>query len=183
MIQVTNITLVSSMLMASVAVADEPRQTPELSQQMIDRAKSTAGTWRCDGSGMGMDGKAVSFGGTYRSKPDLDGSWIHNSFAGTLGSGKSAMKYKFEAYATWDPGTKRWREVFVDNFGDQTLSGGAEMKDGKLDITGESLDMLGRSTIHDHLDASDATRLQFRGEQSRDGGKTWQNMYEMTCKK
>ncbi len=181
MIEISKLVVVSTLVLGGTALAEEAM--PKVPHQLTDRAKATAGTWKCDGAGMGMDGKDLKFGGTFLSKTDLDGMWIHNSFSGAMGEGKSAMKYKFETYATWDSGRKQWREVFMDNFGDQTLSSGDEMKDGKLEIVGESQDALGKSAMKDHLDASDPKKLRFNGEQSKDGGKTWQRTYEMTCKK
>ena len=177
----TKIVFVSSVLTCSVALADEP---PKPSQQILERAKATAGTWKCEGTSPGMDGKEGKLAGTYSSKLDLDGFWIHTSFNGGMVGGKTNLKFKFESYATFDPGLEKWREVFVDNFGGQMVGTAAAMKDGTLDTTSDSQDLMGKGTMTDHLDLGDPTKgAHLWGEGSHDGGKTWAKLYDMTCKK
>src|SRR6185295_3729710 len=54
----------------------KPMEMPKAPQEVADRVKAMSGTWKCDGSGMGMDGKEMKFKGTMKSKADLDGYWV-----------------------------------------------------------------------------------------------------------
>jgi len=157
---------------------------PKAPDELADRVVAMSGTWTCDGSGAGMDGKSLAFKGTLKSKAELDGHWVHDSFTGTMGDGKSAMKFGFESYATFDPNLKKWRTLFMDNSGGQMVGLGDPMKDGKLDTTSDGIDMHGKSTFKDHTDMSDPKKgMHMWGEETRDNGKTWFKIYDMTCKK
>jgi hypothetical protein len=169
---------------ASPPADAKPMEMPKPAAQIGERAKSMAGTWKCDGSAPGMDGKDQKFTGTMTSKADLDGYWVHDSFNGNMGEGKTAMKFKFEMFATFDANAKKWRSVMVDNWGGQVIGMGDEMKDGKMDTVSDSMDMMGKGQMKDHTDISDAKKgAHMWGEMSRDGGKTWKKSYDMTCKK
>jgi hypothetical protein len=160
---------------------DEPPKAPN---EMADRVKAMSGTWKCDGTGMGMDGKSMPFAGTMTSKADLDGTWVHDSFAGTMGAGKAAMNFKFESYSTFDAATKKWRSMFMDSMGGSMVGTSDPMKDGKIDTINEAMDPRGKSQFKDHTDASDMKKgVHMWGEASRDNGKTWNKVYDMTCKK
>jgi hypothetical protein len=193
----TKIAIVSMMMFGSLtAFAGDPAkpapakdakamEMPKPAQQVTDRAKAMAGTWKCEGTAAGMDGKDMKFTGTMSSKSDLDGFWVHDTFSGVAGAGATSMKYKFESFATFDAGSKKWRTVMVDNWGGQAIGTGDEMKDGKMDTAAESMDsMMGKGMMKDHVDVSDMKKgAHMWGEGSHDGGKTWNKAYDMMCKK
>jgi hypothetical protein len=157
---------------------------PKAPNELADRVKAMSGTWTCEGTGAGMDGKSMAFKGTLKAKAELDGHWVHDSFTGTMGDGKTAMKFGFESYATFDANLKKWRTLFMDNFGGQMVGLSDPMKDGKIDTTSDGIDMRGKSTFKDHTDMSDAKKgMHMWGEETRDNGKTWNKIYDMTCKK
>ncbi len=159
-------------------------EMPKAPQEVADRVKAMSGTWKCTGTAAGMDGKDMKFVGSMKSKADLDGYWVHDSFAGTMGDGKGAMQYKFEAYATFDPSLKKWRSTFMDNMGGQMVGTADPMKDGKMDTIADVMDMRGKSQFKDHVDVSDMKKgAHMWGETSRDNGKTWNKEYDMLCKK
>ena len=61
---------------------------------------------------------------------------------------------------------------------------GDPMKDGHMDTTNDGIDMRGKSQFKDHTDMSDPKKgMHMWGEESRDSGKTWNKIYDMTCKK
>ncbi|MEO8550551.1 MAG: hypothetical protein ABI678_11280 [Kofleriaceae bacterium] len=158
-------------------------EIPKPAQQVTDRAKMMTGTWKCDGTSMGMDGKDAKFSGTYVSKADLDGFQIHDSFNGTMAMGKTPFKFKFEMFSSWDTNSKKWHMMMADNWGGQGVGTADEMKDGKMETVAESYDMMGKSQVKDHLDASDLKKgMHMWGEQSKDG-KVWNKTYDLTCKK
>jgi hypothetical protein len=152
---------------------------PKAPQELADMMKGMAGSWKCDGTSMGMDGKEVKFTGKMTSKLDLDGFWGHDTFEGTMGPGK----FKFESFMTYDANGKKWHSVFVDNQGGMMMGSSDGMKDMKMDVTADMMGPMGKGTFKDHMDASDMKKgVHMWGEASMDG-KTFNKVYEMTCKK
>jgi hypothetical protein len=154
---------------------------PKPPQEVADMAKAMSGTWKCEGTSMGMDGKESKFTGRMSSKSDLDGWWVHNSFEGTMGA---STKFKFESFATYDGNEKKWHSVMVDNWGG-TMAGQSDgMKDMKMDVTADTMGPMGKGQFKDHVDASDMKKgVHMWGESSHDSGKTWTKVYDMSCKK
>jgi hypothetical protein len=158
-------------------------EMPKPADQISARVKAMSGTWKCEGTAAGMDGKDQKFTGTMTSKTDLDGWWVHDSFSGTMG-GATPMKFKFESFSTFDKNANKWRTVMVDNWGGQMIGTGDEMKDGKMDTMSDSVSMMGKGMMKDHTDASDMKKgVHMWGESSKDAGKTWAKSYDMVCKK
>ncbi len=159
-------------------------EMPKVPQEVTDRAKAMTGTWKCTGTATGMDGKDMKFVGSMKSKSDLDGYWVHDSFDGTMGEGKAAMKFKFEGFSTFDTSTKKWRSTMMDNMGGQMIGSADPMKDGKMDTLADMTSAMGKGQFKDHVDVSDMKKgAHMWGEQSTDMGKTWNKVYDMTCKK
>jgi hypothetical protein len=178
--KLTSVVVMCTMMgLTSVAVADAPKPPGEIAEML----KSMTGTWKCEGTATGMDGKEVKFTGTMKSRSDLDGWWSHDSFEGTMGSGKTAGKFKFESFTTYNEATKKWHNVMVDNLGGMRTGESDGMKDMKMDTTSDTLSPMGKGQFRDHVDASDLKKgLHTWGEDSTDG-KTWTKVYDMTCKK
>ena len=100
-----SITLLSLLSLTSLAVAGDSKadkaaaakaveppkkmEMPKAPAEIGERVKAMSGTWKCTGTGAGMDGKDLKFTGTMKSKADLDGFWAHDSFDGAMGEGKS----------------------------------------------------------------------------------------------
>jgi hypothetical protein len=153
-------------------------------QEVADLAKATVGTWSCSGSETGMDGKDMKFTGKLVTTADLDGFWVHDSFAGMAGEGKAAIKFKMETFTTWDAGQKKWRRVALMNDGGQMVGTGDAMKDMKGEFALDAMSAHGLAMFKDHIDASDLKKgAHTWGEMSMDKGKTWMKVYDMTCKK
>jgi uncharacterized protein DUF1579 len=189
-----SMTMISICGLAGLAFAGDPKaggappaktmEMPKAPQEVADRVKAMAGTWKCDGTTQGMDGKSMPFKGSMTSKADLDGFWVHDSFAGTMGEGKMSMKFKFESYSTFDAAGKKWHTMFMDNTGGMMMGMADPIKDGKMESTGEMMSSMGKSQFKDHMDASDMKKgAHMWGEMSADNGKTWKPVYDMTCKK
>jgi hypothetical protein len=152
---------------------------PKAPQELADMMKGMAGTWKCDGTGMGMDMKETKFTGKMTSKLDLDGFWGHDTFEGTMG----AAKFKFESFMTYDSNGKKWHSVFVDNMGSMMMGSSDGMKDMKMDVLADTMGPMGKGQFKDHMDASDMKKgVHMWGEMSMDG-KTFNKVYDMTCKK
>ena len=165
---------------AAAPVAKAPEMPmPKVPQEVIDMTKLASGTWKCTGSQYGMDAVATPMAGTLKTRAELDGFWIHESFEGKM----NKAKFKFESFMTYDAGSKKWRSVMIDNWGSQSIGTSDGMKDGKMDINMDTMGPMGSSMFRDHIDATDPKAVKMAGESSMDKGKTWTKVYEQTCKR
>lgn len=164
---------------AAGAAMEMPKPPPEIAATV----KMAGARNSCKGTGLGMDMKSeVPFKGTVTRKADLDGWWVHESMSGTMGTGKTAGKMKMESYMTYDTKMGKWRAVAVMNDGTQMV-GTADMKDGKLEATWDTMGGMGAGMFKDHGDMTDKkVGMHMWGEMSMDKGKTWVKVYDMTCK-
>jgi hypothetical protein len=152
---------------------------PKPPTEIADMIKSLGGTWKCDGTATGMDGKETKFTGKLTSKSELDGFWVHDSFEGMMGAGK----FRFESYTTYDAGSKKWHVMMADNWGGMMNGTSDGMKDMKMETVSDTLGPMGKGQFKDHLDASDMKKgVHMWGEDSMDG-RTWNKVYDMVCKK
>ena len=159
----------------AVAPAAPPAMAaPTPPAEIKEMLKAQAGTWKCTGTGMGQAMKA-----TMKSKVDLDGFWIQDAFEGTMGK----TKFKFTAYTTFDSASKKWRRVMVDNMGGQAMGTSDGLKDGKVTFNMDVMGMGQTAMMKDTVDMTDPKLVKSSGEMSMDKGKTWNKVYEMTCKK
>jgi hypothetical protein len=167
------------------AAAAPAMQMPKPAPEIADTLKQMQGTWNCTGTAVGPDMKSeAKFKATMTSKSDLDGFWIHDSMTGTAGEGKTAMKFKMESYSTFDPAAKKWHRVSMMNDGAMMTGVGDAMNAGKADTVSDTWSPMGSGQFKDHVDASDMKKgVHMWGEMSMDKGKTFNKVYEMTCKK
>lgn len=171
-------TLVTLLLIGGVAHAD-----PQIPPEVTGLLKVVTGAWRCTGTAT-LPGEAAAqpMTATLRTRSDLDGFWIHDTFEAKVGPAAKPIKLKYESFATFD--SRKWRRVLVDNRGAQVIGTSDGVKDGKLDW---NLDALAGSApavqVRDHVDAVDPKALKLSGERSSDKGKTWTKVYELACKK
>jgi hypothetical protein len=177
MIELTSLAI---LLAATTAAIAAPDAAPKAPQEVTDMAKSLAGTWKCDGTAMGPDMKEAKMTATMKSKADLDGFWLHDSFEGTV----TGMKYKMEAFTTYDAAAKKFRRTSVANDGALMTGTSDGMKDMKIEFDMDSFSPHGQNLLKDHVDASDLKKgVHAWGEVSMDKGKTWAKVYDETCKK
>jgi hypothetical protein len=165
------IAIATLIALAGLASAD-PKPPPEIA----DMLKSMGGTWKCEGTALGLDGKQEKVKMTSTSRSDLDGFWAHDSLAGG--------KLKLESFTTWDSQSKKWRRVILTNDGGQMVGTAEPMKDMKIDYSFDTAGALGTGLFKEHLDASDLKRgAHVWGEQSLDKGKTWTPVYDLICRR
>ena len=149
-------------------------------QELADMAKVMNGTWKCTGKAAGMDGKTMAdMTGTMKPKLEMDGCWMHDSFDAKMGK----MPFHFESYTTVDS-KKQWHRVMAESGGGMSVGSSDGPKDNKMDWTLDSQGPMGAGKFKDHVDWSDMKAgVKAWGEMSMDGGKTFNKVYEMTCKK
>lgn len=165
-----------------VAAQPRPAGTAESKPpaEIADRAKATAGIWRCRGRGMDRTRQMKDMIGTLRIRADLDGWWIHRSFESRIGR----EPFHFESFETFDPTSKTWKTVMVATGGSWSAGESPGMKDRKVDWELTMHSAMGEARFRDHADLSDPKAgAKLSGEISTDQGKTWTKVYEMACKK
>jgi hypothetical protein len=165
--------------MADAKMADAmPERKPPA--ELVAMAKAAAGTWRCKGQGMDRAMKMVNMTATMKLKLDLANWWIHGSFDSKMGK----EPFRFESFTTFDPASKKWKRVMVETGGSWSSGESAGLKDNKVDWDLVTHSAMGEAMFRDHEDMSDPKAgVKMSGEFSMDKGKTWNKVYDMTCKK
>jgi hypothetical protein len=166
------------------ATAGAKMEMPKPPAEIAAHVKAMGGTWRCTGTAVGPDKTEGKMKATLSAKSDLDGYWVHHSLNATMGAGKTAMKFKMEGYATYSATEKKWRMVSVMNDGAMMMGTSDGPKDGKMVMTADTYGPWGQGMMRETHDATDMKAgVKMNGEMSMDKGKTWNKVYEMTCKK
>lgn len=157
---------------------------PKPPAELAAAAKAMAGNWKCSGKGA-MDptnpANMTEFKGTFKAALDLDKFWIKGDWAGTAGK----LKMKGVSYTTYDPGTKKWHRLMVDNWGMSGSESSAGLPagatEGKMTWEGES--RMGGMVIKGKTTEEVAAKsIKMTVEMSPDG-KKWATGMEMTCTK
>jgi hypothetical protein len=164
---------------APMAMPKPPTEIKDTLKAMGTRHNCTGVTWG------GADGKTeMKMKSSDTNALALDGWWIKGSMTATMGEGKAKSTLKIDSYMTWDAKAATWRSVGVANDG-SVMVGTATMKDGKFDSMADMYGgMMGNGKFREHGDMTDPKAgMKMTGEMSVDGGKTWNKVYEMTCKK
>jgi tetratricopeptide (TPR) repeat protein len=88
--------------------------------------------------------------------------------------------YSGKSFNIYNPALKKWEQLWVDNAGGVIKFQG-EFKDGELRYAGKTPQADG-TTVHERLTFSKLSedRVRQRWEQSRDGGKSWQVVFDGT---
>jgi hypothetical protein len=165
-------------------VAADPRSTgmPPMKRppELAEVSKAVSGTWHCKGQAADPAMKMVDMTATLRMKLDLDNWWLHGSFESRMG--KEA--FHFESFTTFDPESKKWKRVMVESMGIWSNGESTGMKDNKVEWMLTTHTAKGDAMFRDREDMSDPkVGAKLAGDLSMDGGKTWQPVYQMTCKK
>ena len=169
-----------------IASADDAKKAPDKAPDMNPPAELTklgkdmAGTWKCTGTGMNMENKTVAMTATMTSKAEMGGWWIHDAFDAKM----DKMPFHFESYTTFDGASKKWHRMMAEMGGGYSTGDAASGTPGKMDFELASHGMMGDAMFKDHIDATDQkVGMKATGEMSMDKGKTWNKVYDMTCKK
>jgi hypothetical protein len=155
-----------------------PAEHAALLKQMGTRMNCTGVSWG------GMDGKTemkTTMKGTMALA--LDGWHLKSASTITMGEGKAKMTLKGESYMTWDAKAAKWRTIGAMNDGSVSI-GTMDMKDGKMESSADTYGgMMGNGKFRERGDMTDPKNVKMSGEMSMDGGKTWNKVYDITCKK
>jgi hypothetical protein len=163
---------------------DKKMEMPKPPQEIADMVKSMGGNWKCEGTFTGM-GQTMKYTSTVKGKTELGGFWVHET-VDIKPADKKAMPgdWVAEAYMTFDPTSKKWRRVEVMNDGGMYMGTSDGMKDGKLEMVGDTYGPHGQGMMKINIDATDMKKgMHITGQMSMDKGKTWTPLLEETCKK
>jgi hypothetical protein len=151
---------------------------PTPSPALLEAGKAMQGTWKCEGKVM-MGGERPSVS-VMKVKLELDNFWL----AVTMEEKKSKttpMPYKATGYRTFDG--KKWRSIGLDNMGGWGQASSDGPKDGKVQWDGKSeAPGMGTWMTRDYEEMKGPKEFHMWGEMSQDG-KTYQPVYDITCKK
>ena len=167
---------------APAAKMEMPKPPAEIAttlKQMGTKMNCTGTTWG------GADGKTeMKMKSTGTQALALDGWFIKGAMTITMGEGKNKSTLKIDSYMTWDGKLGKWRSIGAANDG-SIMVGTSEMKDGKMSGMSDMYGgMMGDGKFRESGDMTDPKAgVKMMGEMSKDGGKTWNKVYEMTCKK
>ena len=170
----------------SAAAAPPKMEMPKPPTEIKDTLKAMGTRMNCTGTTWGgMDGKTeMKVKSTGTQALALDGWFIKGSMTITMGEGKNKGTLKIDSYMTWDAKAGTWRSVGASNDG-AIMVGTSTMKDGKMESMSDMYGgMMGNGKFREHGDMSDPKAgVKMTGESSTDGGKTWNKVYDMVCKK
>lgn len=158
-------------------------EKPTVPTEIEAALKASKGTWKCSGEFFAPDGTSYKNKFTIKVTADLGGLWIRSEM--TEGKHK-ATKYplKFTSYRTYDPTSKKWNQVMLDNWGGigRGWSTGPDAT-GKTVFEMEMTGMGHTMKFRDYEEPGDKKgTLHSWGEMSMDG-KAWTKAYDATCKK
>ncbi len=155
-------------------------EMPKVPQEVIDLSKKMAGTWKCEGKVHNpMDGSTRDTTGNLQFSVDLDKFWLKSSLTET----KTKTPFKFESFVTYDPASKKWAEVSIDNIGGYRVLTSDGMKDKVITWTGQGTAMGHTVQVKAvHTVVSDKN-VKIDESISSDSGKTWMPSVEVECKK
>ena len=155
-------------------------EVPKPAPEHAERFNAMQGTWKCTGQMMGPTG-ATPMEYVVTSKMDLDKFWIQSTMA-TKKTKVNPVPFKFTMYTTYDGKTKKWSRVMVDNMGGWAMDTSDGLKGTTLNWEGKMQGM-GMTMSARHVEEMKGPKeMAAKGEMSMDG-KSWQPMYEATCKK
>jgi hypothetical protein len=163
----------------SGSAAAAAMEMPKAPQEMLDMQKKMVGTWKCTGKTMGMGGEMRPTEGTLQFSVDLDKWWIKASLTET----KTKTPYKFESFVSYDPASKKWTQVSIDNIGGYRVLTSDGVKDNAVTWTGSTTAMghtVQTKSVHTSVNDKD-TKID--ESMSMDNGKTWTPTVAVECKK
>jgi len=168
---------------APAAAAAAPGATPAAPKPAteLEQMKVLEGTWRCDGRApAGPSGPEHAYKSTWKFKRDLDNFWWAAEYQQVKAKNNPAPM-KARGYMTYDPGTKGFVMLGMDNMGGTS----SETSPG---WTGDSVTLAGDATqggrkipFREVITKNGNREFTWRGEMKV--GSDWVTLGEDRCKK
>ena len=169
--------LVAMLAMTRIGSAhhQDAKPPPEVAAMM----KEMGGPLKCAGI-YKLGGQDLKFTSTIKAKSELGGFWIHESIDAE--AGKDEPHVLSEAYMMYEPSGKKWHRVEMRDDG-VLISSTGDMKDHKLELTGDVVTSEGQLVLKVSIDASNPSKgITIVGQLTFDK-KTWSPYIEETCKR
>ena len=158
------------------APAAEPASDTASVPDIDAAAKSLIGTWRCQGNMVSLEtGKLADSKGVLKTSIDLDHWWITSTYVEAKKVG-----VKFTTHRTYDASNHVWTRLDITNIGRYAISSAPPAVDGEqrfMSVPGKNEPTLRA------IERADGKTISITSDSTRDGGKTWARLYELTCKK
>ena len=118
-----------------------------------------------------VNGPQGGLAGTNRIEKIMDGCVIQENW-------QSQGAAKGTSFNLYDDTDKKWHQVWVDNQG-HLLALVGELKDGKMQMTGETTNRNGQKVMHQIVwEPQGAGKIRQHWQSSVDSGKTWSTAFD-----
>lgn len=164
----------------AVVLAAPDQAAPKPAAEMAN-LKAFDGSWTCEGKSEASPmGPAGTNKGTVKSHSDLGGFWQSGMVKSTMSGMPGAMEGMF--HMTYDPGTKQYVMLWVDNMGAYAHETSSGWEGDKIVFTGDMAMGGKKMTVRDTFTkAADGSSLTHGWEGQIDG--KWTALGSETCKK
>jgi len=160
----------------SIAAPDAP---PKPAAEMAN-LKAFDGSWNCEGKSEASPfGPAGTNKGTVRSHSDLGGYWQSGMVKSSMAGMPGAMEGMF--HMTYDPGTKQYVMLWVDNMGAYPHETASGWEGNKIVFTGDMAMGGKKMTVRDTFTKGADGSLTHAWEGQIEG--KWTPLGSETCKK
>lgn len=157
-----------------------PEGPPTPPAEMSNLKKTFDGNWTCEGKAEATPfGPAGTMKGTVKSHTDMGGFWQSGMVKSTMAGMPGAMEGMF--HMTYDPGTKQYVMLWVDNMGAYSHETSTGWQGDKIVFSGD-MSMGGKKmTVRDTFTKGADGSLTHAWEGQIDG--KWTPLGSETCKK
>jgi Protein of unknown function (DUF1579) len=169
---------VAALLPCALLIA-APEGPPKPAAEMAN-LKVFDGTWTCEGKSEASPfGPAGTSKGTVRSHSDLGGYWQSGMVKSSMTGMPEAMEGMF--HMTYDPGTKQYVMLWVDNMGAYSHETASGWEGDKIAFSGDMAMGGKKMTVRDTFTKGADGSLTHAWEGQIDG--KWTPLGSETCKK
>jgi hypothetical protein len=144
-------------------------------------AKGMAGTWKCTGKDTDPKDptKVTEMTGTMTSKLDMDKWFVRGDWTGKSTMGNAHGTF----YTTYDSTQKKWFRFGMDSMGGTEYSSSSGMQGTKMVWEGEMRSSMMPSTIKMRTTEDIGAKEVKISSEALVDGKSYKQVFEMTCKK
>jgi len=147
----------------------------------LDQMKVLEGTWRCDGRApAGPSGPEHAYKSTWKFKRDLDNFWWAAEYQ-QVKAKNNPVPMKARGYMTYDPGTKGFVMLGVDNMGGTSSETTPGWTGDSVTLAGDASQGGRKVPFREVITKNGNREFTWRGEMKV--GSDWVTLGEDRCKK
>lgn len=164
-----------------VAAAPAPMPVAPKPAAELDQMKVLEGTWRCDGRApAGPGGPEHAYKSTWKFKRDLDNFWWAAEYQ-QVKAKANPVPMKARGYMTYDPGTKGFVMLGVDNMGGTSNESTVGWTGDSVTLAGDASQGGRKIPFREVITKNGDREFTWRGEMRV--GSDWVTLGEDRCKK